>query len=71
MKLLAKEPGVYKILWSNSHSWFKGKELVYRVIILKPIIEEPVIKNEALNLSIDSIDSTKAYSEEFKTSIFN
>jgi hypothetical protein len=43
---MAKEPGVYKILWSNSHSWFTAKSLVYRVIILKPIIEEPAVKNE-------------------------
>ena len=31
---IAREPGVYKVLWSNSHSWFKAKTLNYRVIVM-------------------------------------
>jgi hypothetical protein len=37
VKFIAREPGVYKILWSNSHSWFKAKTLLYRVIVLSPM----------------------------------
>lgn len=33
---IAKEPGLYKIIWSNEHSWFKSKTLKYRISILKP-----------------------------------
>jgi hypothetical protein len=36
---VAKEPGVYKILWSNSHSWFKAKSLHYRILVLSPVNE--------------------------------
>jgi len=34
---IAREPGVYKVLWSNSHSWFKAKTLNYRVIVMSPL----------------------------------
>lgn len=34
---IAKEAGVYKVSWSNSHSWFKAKTLLYRLLVLKPI----------------------------------
>ena len=32
---IAKEPGVYKVTWSNEHSWFNKKTLLYRVAVLK------------------------------------
>jgi hypothetical protein len=40
---VAREPGVYKVTWSNAHSWFKAKTLMYRILVLKPevIAEEP------------------------------
>ena len=31
---LVKKPGIYKLLWSNEHSWFKTKKLRYRVQVL-------------------------------------
>ena len=37
VSFIAKEPGLYKIIWSNEHSWFKGKILKYRISILKPV----------------------------------
>jgi hypothetical protein len=37
VSFIAKEAGIYKILWSNDHSWFKGKTLSYRISVLKPI----------------------------------
>jgi hypothetical protein len=37
---IAKEPGIYKLVWSNEHSWFKGKALKYRIAVLKPISAE-------------------------------
>jgi hypothetical protein len=35
---LAKETGLYKIIWSNEHAWFKGKTLKYKISVLKPLI---------------------------------
>jgi len=40
VSFIAKEPGVYKVLWSNEHSWFKGKTLAYRISVLKPLLDE-------------------------------
>ncbi len=37
VSFLAKDPGIYKIIWSNEHSWFKGKTLKYKVSVLKPV----------------------------------
>jgi hypothetical protein len=55
VKFIAKEPGVYKILWSNNHSWFKAKTLVYRVIILKNAVENTNSKSGGdKGLSVDS-----------------
>lgn len=36
---VAREPGVYKVVWSNAHSWFKAKTLMYRILVLKPEVE--------------------------------
>jgi len=33
---IAREAGIYKVLWSNEHSWFTAKTLRYRVSVLKP-----------------------------------
>mmetsp|Transcript_17153 Transcript_17153/g.12264 ORF Transcript_17153/g.12264 Transcript_17153/m.12264 type:complete len:232 (+) Transcript_17153:457-1152(+) len=40
VSFIAKEPGIYKILWSNNHSWFKAKTLRYKISVMKPVIEE-------------------------------
>jgi hypothetical protein len=40
VSFIAKEPGVYKVLWSNNHSWFKPKTLLYSVIVMKPVATE-------------------------------
>ena len=45
VSFIAKQPGIYKIVWSNEHSWFKGKTLKYRISVMKPAIIE-----ESLNL---------------------
>lgn len=34
---IAKEEGFYKILFSNQHSWMRGKTLMYRYVVLKPV----------------------------------
>jgi len=42
---VAREPGIYKVTWSNVHSWFKAKTLMYRILVLKPEVKaegEPV-----------------------------
>ncbi len=31
VSFIAKEPGLYKIVWSNEHSWFKAKTLKYKI----------------------------------------
>lgn len=36
LSLLLKKTGLYKICFDNNHSWFKGKELRYRVFLLEP-----------------------------------
>ena len=38
---IAKEPGLYKFVWSNEHSWFKAKTLKYRISIVKPTQKDP------------------------------
>jgi hypothetical protein len=35
--MFAKEPGVYKLIWDNSFSWFTSKTLRYSLSVLKPI----------------------------------
>ena len=37
--LFVKEPGIYKIIFDNSFSWFTQKEVQYRINILKSISE--------------------------------
>jgi hypothetical protein len=39
VNFFAKEAGLYKILWSNDHSWFTAKTLRYRINVLKPVEE--------------------------------
>lgn len=46
VSFVAKEPGVYKVLWSNNHSWFKAKTLLYNVAVLRPVKEEFKVAND-------------------------
>ena len=39
---VAKEPGFYKIVFSNGHSWFREKQLGFRYVVLKPVISTEV-----------------------------
>ena len=34
---IAKEPGYYKIVFSNEHSWLRSKTLKMRYVVLKPV----------------------------------
>jgi hypothetical protein len=34
---IAKEEGFYKIVFSNQHSWVRGKTLNYRYVVLNPV----------------------------------
>jgi hypothetical protein len=34
---VAKEPGFYKVIFSNSHSWMRGKTLKFRYVVLRPV----------------------------------
>lgn len=40
VSFIAKEPGLYKIVWSNEHSWFKAKTLKYKISVLRPVTHE-------------------------------
>jgi len=37
---IAKEPGYYKIVFSNEHSWLRSKTLKMRYVVLKPVETE-------------------------------
>ena len=37
VSFIAKDAGIYKLLWSNDHSWFKGKTLQYRISVLRQL----------------------------------
>lgn len=41
VSFVAKEKGLYKIIWSNEHSWFTTKDLEYRIVVLRPNEQEP------------------------------
>jgi hypothetical protein len=40
VSFIAKEPGIYKVVWSNEYSWFKGKTLKFKISILRPVSKE-------------------------------
>lgn len=44
VSFMAKEPGIYKLIWSNEHSWFKAKTLKYRISVLRPSLAEEEIE---------------------------
>jgi len=44
---IAKEPGFYKILFSNEHSWMRAKTLKFRYVVLKPVTAQPVVASKA------------------------
>jgi hypothetical protein len=48
VSFIAKDAGIYKILWSNDHSWFKAKTLSFRSSVLKPVL---VTESNSLNNS--------------------
>ena len=41
---IAKEAGFYRIVFSNSHSWYRPKTLKFRYVVLKPV-REPIVAN--------------------------
>ena len=36
---IAKEAGLYKIVLSNEHSWYRAKTLQLRYVVLEPVME--------------------------------
>ena len=38
--LYAKEPGLYRIVFDNSHSWVYKRKILYRFVFLKPLTED-------------------------------
>jgi len=37
---ISEEPGIYKLVFSNEHSWVRGKSLMYRYSVLRPTTKE-------------------------------
>jgi len=50
--LFSQEPSLYKIEFDNHYSWMKGKEILYRVLILKCLENEIIIPEN--NIKFDS-----------------
>jgi hypothetical protein len=51
---VAKEQGFYKVVFSNSHSWYRPKTLKYRFIVLKPFqMAATVLAEKGFNLSLN------------------
>ena len=40
INFVAKQTGMYKLVFSNEHSWMRGKSLMYRYSVLRPTDEE-------------------------------
>ena len=38
VSFIAKDAGIYKVLWNNDHSWFKQKTMSYRISVLSPVL---------------------------------
>ena len=37
--------GLYKLIWSNEHSWMRKKKLRYRICVLRPMMPGSESKN--------------------------
>lgn len=64
VSFIAKEPGIYKVVWSNEHSWFKAKTLAYRISVLRPVEvqaeeEKASVENVEKKLSSSSLNITQ------------
>ena len=51
---IAKEPGFYKIIFSNQHSWMRAKILRYRYVVLRPVesghLDDDIPEEDLLSL---------------------
>mmetsp|Transcript_10133 Transcript_10133/g.10088 ORF Transcript_10133/g.10088 Transcript_10133/m.10088 type:complete len:218 (+) Transcript_10133:917-1570(+) len=68
VSFIAKEPGIYKILWSNNHSWFKAKTLRYKISVLKPGQIKEDRKEEPLEESKEEPGAALNFSNKMTTS---
>lgn len=59
MTFIAKEEGFYKILFSNTHSWMRSKQLKFRCVVLKPV----GTSTTAPKLSVDPQQAAAAQSK--------
>ena len=57
--LFVKEPGIYKIVFDNSYSWFNEKNIKCRINILKSLSE----------INFDNIDENKDKKENINSFI--
>ncbi|CDW84927.1 fyve and coiled-coil domain-containing protein 1-like [Stylonychia lemnae] len=72
VSFIAKDAGIYKVLWSNDHSWFKGKTLAYRISVLRPVQRNEGnkgydVQSSLLNSEVDPYKSTSAPSSQRST----
>ncbi|OMJ70033.1 hypothetical protein SteCoe_32096 [Stentor coeruleus] len=56
--LLVKDPGLYKLIWVNSYSWFKSKQIRYRTALLQPL---PRLKGNSNDDIVDVISECALY----------
>lgn len=56
--LLIKEPGLYKLIWVNSYSWFNSKQIRYRTALLQPL---PRLKGNSNDDIVEVISECALY----------
>ena len=71
---IAKEPGLYKIVLSNAHSWYRGKTIKIRYVVLEPV-DEPIPVNlpPSCNNEEDTapVEETTVKEEEIKVEMID
>jgi hypothetical protein len=43
--MMVENPGIYKIEFDNSYSWYNQKKLRFRTYLLEPVGEEKDVRN--------------------------
>lgn len=53
INFIAIDPGFYRIVFSNEHSWYRAKELLWRYCVLKPTDHLPIGKAKHSNIPVE------------------
>ena len=49
--MFVSQPGLYKLVWDNTFSWFTKKTIRYRVSVLKPLMEMKIDVDKKVEFS--------------------